>query len=327
MIRFASQQDITDIMKFIDTYWKNGHILGRNEEFFQYEHNIQGEVSYVISKDEQDHINAILGYIPYGKRNRDVMTVIWKANHTCDPFLGIRLLQYLTENGSVRIAASPGINKKTRGVYQYLGYTTGKMTHWYRLNYRDNYKIAYVVNKEIPIVEEKKHIQLIELKNISDLEEKFDFSLYQKSNPKPYKEKWYIEKRYFNHPIYRYNVFGLESSSKKIETILVFRNQECNGSNVLRMIDCIGKMDNIEIATTAIDNLTKQYDAEYVDCYETGLKNELFLNSGWKKADDSGNIIPNYFSPYLQENIDIYYFSTAPDIVLFKGDGDQDRPN
>jgi hypothetical protein len=40
------------------------------------------------------------------------------------------------------------------------------------------------------------------------------------------------------------------------------------------------------------------------------------------------NIIPNYFEPFVAENIDIYFFSnTNEKVYIFKGDGDQDRPN
>lgn len=327
-ISFASEHDIKNIMQFIDKYWKKGHILGINEDFFQYEHNIDGEVTYVISKDEENHINAILGYIPYGKEYRDVMTVMWKANRTGNPGLGIKLLQYLIENDSIRIVASPGINKSTIGIYRYMGYTVGVMTHWYRLNkHKDIFKIANIFDKEIPYAESCDQINLIELKEYSVFEDKFDFHKYENSNPKPRKERSYIERRYFKHPIYCYNVYGVEGVSGKMDTVFVFRIQECNGVRALRLIDCIGVLNNITRITMAIDELMVQYDTEYIDCYETGLKDEMFLCSGWKKVIESGNIIPNYFSPYMQENIDINFFSTDPDVVLFKGDGDQDRPN
>lgn len=41
----------------------------------------------------------------------------------------------------------------------------------------------------------------------------------------------------------------------------------------------------------------------------------------------SGNIMPDYFAPFEQRNIDIYYMSEIEDVILFKGDGDMDRPN
>ena len=42
---------------------------------------------------------------------------------------------------------------------------------------------------------------------------------------------------------------------------------------------------------------------------------------------EDGNIIPEYFSPFEQKNVDIYYMSEMDKPILFKGDGDMDRPN
>ena len=39
------------------------------------------------------------------------------------------------------------------------------------------------------------------------------------------------------------------------------------------------------------------------------------------------NIIPNYFSPFIRENIDIYIRYNDDSTRFFKADGDQDRPN
>lgn len=327
MIRFAVENDIPAIMEFIDTYWKKGHILGVNESFFRYEHDLCEEVSYVISTDNHEQIEAIIGYIPYGKTNRDAMTVMWKANHTEDPFLGVKLLQYLADNGSIRIIASSGINVKTVGIYQYLGYTTGIMTQWYRLNKKPGYVIAKVENDEIPIVKHECQLPLVELPTFTDLLRVFSFADYAARNPKPCKEEWYVKKRYFMHPIYRYRVFAVVNSVGNADTILVFREQEQSGAKVLRMIDCLGDFCKIGRVTLAIDRLLEQDDMEYVDCYEAGLCADLFLNAGWRQVKDSGNIIPNYFFPYVQQNIDIRYFTSDPEIVLFKGDGDQDRPS
>ena len=100
-----------------------------------------------------------------------------------------------------------------------------------------------------------------------------------------------------------------------------------NGRCALRLVDCIGDPEKIKGATVLIDQLLAQYDAEYIDCYEAGVPDSYFLEAGWIKTEETENIIPNYFAPFVQENVDIYYFSTDPDIILFKGDGDQDRPS
>lgn len=327
MIRFAQEKDIDRIREFIRQYWKKkNHIFSRNRDFFEYEHHIGEEVSFVVSEDETGVLNGILGYIPYGTTDRDVMTVMWKVIHTSDPILGIRILQFLLENGNVRIAASSGIGKNTIGIYRFLGYHVGKMTQWYRLREQKEYRIGKIEDKTIPNVP-KKQFALREFRSFEELEKCFDFVGYTQSKPKPYKEKWYIKKRYFQHPIYQYRIFGIVSERETIETIVVVRVVECNNAKIIRWIDCIGAMGQIKYISKALDNLMAAEQAEYIDCLEAGLSDELFVEGGWLKVEDSGNIVPNYFNPYVCENIELYFFSTDKEFVLFKGDGDQDRPN
>lgn len=331
MVRFATENDIDKIMTFINLYWKEGHILATNKEFFKYEHLLEEGVTYVVSETEEGEINAILGYIPYGKTNRDIMTVMWKANHTAEPSLGMELFDYLKDNADVRLMASPGSNRKLMGLYKYLGYQFGKMTQWYRPNH--NYT-CFTIAKMSPgeVVATFSNDNTTKLHPIMSLGEGvtetfFDWDKYKALNPKPYKEKWYVEKRYFNHPIYKYSVYGIKNDSDETVLMLVFRKIEINNSAVLRLLDCIGDYSYLSGIAGALDELMEHENAEYVDCYEVGLSDELMMSAGFAKVAGSGNIIPNYFAPFVQENIDIYYFSSDPEMVLFKGDGDQDRPN
>ena len=105
------------------------------------------------------------------------------------------------------------------------------------------------------------------------------------------------------------------------------RVQECNGSKALRLIDCIGEANNLRIITSSIDALLDKMNCEYIDCYEAGLNEEIMTSAGWKKVEEAGNIIPDYFAPFEHRKVDIQYSSSSPSAVLFKGDGDQDRPN
>lgn len=328
MIRFAVKDDIPKIMQFIGTYWRKGHILSVNEEFFKYEHLFGERVSYVISVDDAEEINAILGYIPYGKSCRDLMTVMWKANHTASPSLGIELFNFLWKNGDARLLASPGSNKKLKGLYEYLGYKFGKMTQWYRLNsHISRFKIAGIVDSFVASGKRSETIEYFEYENWAQFVERFDFDQYKPDEYKPYKEKWYIKKRYFCHPVYQYILIGVKQGGAKDRLLLVFRLISVSGSNVIRLVDCIGDVGLLQFTSYILDELLSLYNAEYVDCYEVGVPDYILQEGGWRKNDGTGNVIPNYFEPFEKANIDIYYFSTDMDVVLFKGDGDQDRPN
>ena len=198
------------------------------------------------------------------------------------------------------------------------------MTQWYRLGARKDYEIAVISDPDIPAAQEG--IKAVLLDDWQRFEDSFDFVHYTRDS-KPYKEAWYIKKRYYDHPVYKYNVYGLFGREQKVTLAVVFRVIRIGDRNVIRLIDCIGDLTCMGSMSSLLDHVLAEYDAEYVDCYEVGIEDASMQQSGWKKTEGSGNIIPNYFAPFLRENIDIYYFSSDKDIVLFKGDGDQDRPN
>lgn len=325
MIRFARLEDVPNIMKFIDEHWKKNHILARDENFFKYFCQDEDNVNFIISEDDGD-ITATLGFIPYAKNNRDVMLIMWKSIKKTDPILGMKLLDYLHKNCNARIVASPGTNPKTtKAIYEYFGYVFDKVVHWYRLNKNCEYKIAVIKdNKILPAKNSAEHLK--EFASFDELINCMDMEEYKNSNPKPYKENWYIRKRYFDHPIYKYYAFGVEED-KKVRAVFFYRVQECNNSRVLKLVDCIGDRNEFTKIDGVLDELLQKHNAEYVDIYEVGLEDKIMEQAGFMKVEDTKNIIPNYFAPYEAKNIDIYYCTTDDEIVLFNGDGDQDRPS
>lgn len=332
MIRFAKKSDIPAIMNFVDKFWKKDHILARDKNFFSYQYELDDQVCFVLAlDDETEEINGVLGFIPYGKGDvRDVMDALWKVVHTDDPMLGVNLLKFLVDHIGARVVASPGINKKTFPIYKWLGFHVGEYVQWYRLGTRGintgDYRVAIVQNTFKPCVQAEQW-SWIEYQTFEELQNSFNFAGYTPDNSKPYKESWYLNHRYFNHPCYYYRVFGVKEPKGEINLLLVFRIQTYAGSCALRLVDCIGNTHELLHASKLIDYLASSCDAEYVDFYEVGLPDELLEQAGWLKVETSGNIIPNYFEPYVPENIKIFYFSTDPDVVLFKADGDQDRPS
>lgn len=325
MIRLAKKEEIPAIMTFIDTYWKKGHILGVNEEMFRYEFETEDGLNIVVSVNEEGDIDGMEGFIPYSHHNKDSMLVIWKVKKTSRPMLGIEILQYIREYTDSRIVASPGINQKTKVIYEYLGLHTGKMNHWYRLSERDHYSIAEINNRTIP--NSRIHGKKVQLfSSFEELTNVFEFERYKNSDFKPFREPWYIQKRYFNHPIYKYDVYGVMSDAH-CNTLLVFRSQPVGDAIAYRFVDVIGEYSDVYSCTDAIDEIILHLGAEYSDFYEVGMDSKQMEEAGWMLVEGSGNIIPNYFSPFVRENIDIHYCTSDKEIHLFKADGDQDRPN
>lgn len=330
-IRFATKSDTNAIMEYIDEFWRKGHILARNRELFEWQYGGDTKLNIVLGIGEDKRIYGMLGFIPYGtSEKKDIALALWKAEPGTG-FLGVRLLRFLMENEPHREIVCPGINMQTTSkIYEYVGMSVDKMVQWYRLADRSSYLIAKVADREIPPYKNTAdQMGLIEVDSVEELR-KLGVD-HSETSKIPNKTEKYIEKRYFEHPIYQYQVYAIDENKNGTEnknrTIIVLRIQECNGARALRLIDCIGDPNRILNITEALDKLMDELVCEYIDTYEAGMDEDVFWNAGWRKVEEEGNIIPDYFSPFEHRKVDIYYSTSNKRAVLFKGDGDQDRPN
>jgi len=205
-----------------------------------------------------------------------------------------------------------------------LKFWTGKMKHYYRLSDRNEFKIAKI--KEIRKVKKISSCAYT-LKRYNDIDElTVDFNFEERKAVRPYKDSWYINKRFFKHLIYRYNIYGACSSKGKIEAIVIGRQVKCNDSKILRIVDFIGNEKAFSGLYDAFSELLREY--EYIDFYCYGLDSNYVKNAGFvEKNENDVNIIPNYFEPFVQCNVDIWINSSKENCIFFKADGDQDRPN
>jgi hypothetical protein len=327
VIRFAEESDIVSIMKFIDQYWKKEHILSRERKLFEWQYINNGKLNMVLGEREDGEIDGILGYIPYAKgKEKDISLALWKAKPGT-AFLGVKLLMFLLKEEKHRNVFCNGINPKTtEGIYQRMGFKTGRLKQYYRLCEVAEYKIAKINEKIIPIIKECPYVSIKQSNTFLELKIDSTEKLFTPYNV-PFKSKEYIAKRYFNHPAYEYMVYTVHENMQKAEMAIVLRIQECNDSRALRVIDVLGDYTKLGDVTQCIENLANQVGAEYIDMYELGLDESMLLKAGWLEVGTDDNIIPNYFAPYAQCNVDINISTTDENIVLFRGDGDQDRPN
>lgn len=319
MIKFAKQADIPEIMNFIDFYWKKDHILARDNAFFKYLYITQdNRVNFALSRNEANQINGIIGFIPYDSHNENISLALWKALPEQNTFVGLELFDFLIENLKPVTVATLGINIETSGeIYLLYNYKIGTMKHWYRLAAADEYKIATVTDKQIPAIQGNTCKNIVPLYRAEEIPPSFKHN----KNALP-KNKEYMNRRYFHHPIYTYQAFLFDE-----DIIVITRNQTYNHSACLRIVDILGDYTQFNRTIPFFDNYMKEKSIEYIDCYNVGLSDEVFLKAGFKDVSLGKNIIPEHFSPFESKNIDIHYSTSNENIILFKGDGDMDRPN
>ena len=332
-IRIASTQDEDHIMSFIDNYWSKDHILAVDKVLFEWQYRKGEQLNFIIAEAITDNeIVAVLGFIMYGDTfDEDIMLALWKSKEKKKPFLGMELLDYLIKLGTGKVSCN-GINLKTTKVlYEFMEFRIDYLRQYYRLVKKDQYSIANITNPIILPLITKQEFQLLKFNNDKELDKSFDWQQYYGSDTTPHKSKEFIIHRYFTHPSYQYLIYGITKAgdSDNVSSFMLVRKIEVNQSSILRIVDWIGNPADIAKLSDCVDQLLSDFDVEYIDFMAGGIEDTIMEQAGFiKNEQDSGNIIPNYFEPFECSNVKVWYSTKYLDsFVIFKADGDQDRPN
>ena len=149
-ISFCTISDLEKLQQFIHEKWKEKHILAVDKNLIDFQHKSENGYNFVISKNDNNEITAILGFIPLSKFDEnlkyktDIWLAIWKVNQTiAEPGIGFSLLKWLEKQIQPQSIGSIGINTEVKRIYDILGYKTGVLNQYFILNpnFR-NYRIA-----------------------------------------------------------------------------------------------------------------------------------------------------------------------------------------
>lgn len=326
-ISFCTNEDFNKLQKFINEKWKENHILAVDKNLMDFQHKSREGYNFVISKNESSEITGILGFIPSSKFDEDlrpktdIWLAIWKVDEEkAEPGIGFALLKWLENQIQPQSIGSIGINTDVKRIYDILGYHTGVLKQYFILNPDiTDYKIANF-NKEQTNIHASPSTSFVKEITIGDLEQ-LNFSY------NPSKSKRYIEKRYLSHPYYKYLLFGVYDQDI-LKAVLVIRKIIANESSCMRIVDIQGQITEVNSIYESVISILQNHESEYLDCLNHGFSEEEFSDWGFKLRNPE-TIIPNYFEPFRQENIDILfaYKTNRPNYMIFKGDSDQDRPN
>lgn len=329
--RVANKDDIENIMEFIEKHWKKDHIMAHNRSFFEYEFlEPDGTVNFILAIDrKKGTIEGLNGFLKasHDPEHLDVWGSIWKVLDGNKGMLGAELIKRRKELTGCRCDLDVGDNPDTAipVLKVLLKRYTAKMKHYYILSDRSEYKIAKV--EYLP--KRKKGDDSFEVVRFSDIDEiREQFDAYEYTGMTPFKDYWYIEHRFFEYPVYDYEVYGIKKDGK-VKALFVLRNQQYEDRIATRFVDYIGDRSLISGIGDFLDDYICRNDAiEYIDFYCEGIDEEDVLSAGFVTLkDDDSNIIPNYFGPFLQKNIDIWVDSRDKESLFTKADADQDRPN
>lgn len=341
-IRFAYESDVKALIQFIDQHYNKGHILATCKELLNWQHldRMRGRYNFVVGVEKQTKaIHGVLGFITLTQFDPDIelgricWLAIWRVQEAARGHkLGRCLLSYLEDTIKPGIIAGISASAMTLPMYQARGYHIGRLSHYFILNpEKSNFYLVIMKGSCRPgaTVNSQDTDKRIEEASESDIANgTAECFLAQKDLPR--KSPRYLINRYLRHSFYRYHTYRIREGAKTTG-IIVTRICSYKGSKAIRIVDFIGQSDALRRLRGQWIDLLKNFDAEYLDFYNAGIKHEDLLASGFTRREvGDGTVIPNYFEPFFRENIEIDYAIRVPvgqTYRIVKGDSDQDRPN
>ena len=337
VFRQAKLSDQSIIMKFINDFWKPNHILGTDSDFFEYEHVNGSDINFFLAINKKTNsLSAIQGFIAYGQvPNSHICGVMTKVSPLEKvPFLGVEIMNQMLKNTNPQTYCGIGTNPKTMVplVKKFFKRHVGIMNQYFFLNPSlDNFNIVKISKKHNHLLKTKFIEKSILINNIKIADEQiigknYENLFFDKNLPR--KSLEYVLKRYVFHPRYSYQNYLVFDPQSGNNSLLIAREVDHCGSRVLRIIDFIGDVNVFGKLNDWLIFITSKNCYEYVDLLCSGIDQKLFEKSGFNFHLKNDNfIVPTYFEPFVDKNIDIYFEKSHKDLIIFKGDSDGDRPN
>ncbi len=332
-IRFCKKEELPVLINFIKNHWQSDHVFVKSKKMLDFQHldKKNNRYNFIIGYNLlTKQIDGILGIIPLSHfdqeldKYKDTWGGIWKVRSDVQnqeiSMLGSNLFSffsYYNTHGSI------GMSKIAAVLHKIRKYNTGVLNQYYILSNKiKDFKIAKITDCVITDVVESK-FNHYKIKMINDIIHYNDF----KEVYFPKKSIKYFCNRFQNHPIYKYKFWEIFDSNNKV--IIVTRKILINDSSVIRIVDVYGRFDNFGSLFNQFQEILYNENAEYIDILNYGISQEIFQRIGFKKLSINDNIIiPNYFEPFVNENIEINCaYRSESEYVIFKADADQDRPS
>lgn len=350
--RFAEPADQDRLIAFVGEHWSATHIFTQRPDVFRWQHEqADGRLNMVLAEQVDDEteamsseVVAVLGFIPMGRfdaalGDRDITLAIWKVREAdAPPGIGLRLLKFLQRELQPRLVAAIGISSMVRAIYEVLGYQVGVMRQAALFNpaHATALSVAQGFPPSVadPAATSSISAGAVNLVEVDDQTagERLAGIEQIASSSTPSKSWDYLRARYLQHPWYGYEMRLVEVDGEP-RAVIVWRQVAVGEATVLRLVDVVGPTDWFRRARPVLSQVLADADAEYIDLVHFGADTDALRAAGFVEASDhEGAVLPNYFSPFEQRNIEIGFaykvFEGDDDgLRLYRADSDQDRPN
>lgn len=327
--RLARPEEAGRVIDFINSHFDIRLALVNLPEFFDHYYRTEDTLQFALAEEEGE-ILAAAGYILANRAPQpDIWVSVWVAKKGCNG-VGLELMNALPGLTGARVVACNNIRPETCVFYRFLGWTAERIPHYYRLAPRAQYRLAQPPAGYAPLPVGGD----LTLEPVADPTALAALGLPPTGHT-PSKDLWYITRRYFTYPHRRYDVYSVQENGRLLAYLMVnlvdayWDDETLPHEKVLRIVDFIGEDEILPRLGKALDELLLSTGAEYADCYCWGIPDSVFAAAGFtQRLEGDGAVIPNYLTSVLPANTEYCFFTNQPEgFVLFKADGDQDRPN
>lgn len=337
--RLCEESEYLRLIDFLDKYWHKNHVLATSKNLmdWQYLDKKNHVYNFVLAIErETDEIHGILGFIKTDFFDSSITLpmrwgAIWKVREdVAVRGLGLAMKLYMYNHIKAPYAGGIGLSRFSREINKKMGEEMGKLNHFYMINSNcSSYHLLKNVRSEYFSPEN------------FDSNKEFhfcDIDEFQKKNQNywehllPYKSKEYYLKRFLKHPFYKYQCIEIRDENGEANAAFFIRICEHDGARCIMIVDFVGDARCFKGTQKCFENLLNEMNAEYLSFYEYGLSDEVLYEAGLRKYSGEELILPCYYEPFEQVNVDIdfHYFNSenvSKALYFFKGDADQDRPN
>lgn len=334
--RLAEYPERPRIIDFINENFDWKLPLVNRPELFEF-YYCGNRLQFAVAERDSELL-SVAGYVVANNSDApDIWISVWVAKKG-ENGVGLELMNAIPGLTNARVVACNNIRANTCVLYHFLGWQAERVPHYYRLAPRASAVDYHLCRPAVPTgVDPADFVPEIlpvsgdlTLDRVSTVVRLYGLGMPETSHT-PRKDIQYLAVRYFAFPHLTYDVWSVHERGKLLAYLVtrVVNSGEAGEIPVLRIVDFIGADAVLPRLGYAIDQLMQQAGAEYADCYCVGVPAEIFAAAGFSERKEAdGTVIPNYLTPPLYENTEYYYFTNEPEnFVLFKADGDQDRPN
>lgn len=342
---FAHLHELEDVMLFISRHWNEKHIYANSRELLEKDFlwlDKPDTLTIALAKNCEGEILGVFCFKFFNYNAiPDLTGSLWKVTEDAErryQMIGLRLRQFVIKNVEHRFFSAPGPGPQTKVIYKMLRLQWNEMKQYYAVNpLISDYQLVELSAPDIKVPETSDSLR-IALKKVEDVDDLSFFRFDNCSDVVPYKDRKYIENRFFNYPFYDYDVLLVFKPGEKMaHNIVVCRKaiaKDACGNDIAsayRIVDYYGSEDLLPEIISALFEKVKYQGDEFLDFVCHGFDDSLLKDAGMTSLDfDSTDVvIPNWFEPLFRKNVSV---NCVADVTPFKcrqckADGDQDRPS